>query len=58
MSLDARPEQPLIAEVERLAPRLDRAKATLAVYLRVEGSQSELRPAMAARVECNEGASR
>ncbi|MEZ4229516.1 MAG: efflux RND transporter periplasmic adaptor subunit [Polyangiaceae bacterium] len=58
VSLDARPEQPLIAEVERLAPRLDRAKATLAVYLRVEGSQSELRPAMAARVECNEGASR
>ncbi|MEZ4370955.1 MAG: efflux RND transporter periplasmic adaptor subunit [Polyangiaceae bacterium] len=55
--LDAAPEQPQQAEVERLAPRLDRARATLAVYLRVANSPVELRPAMAARVECNEGAS-
>ncbi len=58
VSLDAAPERALVAHVERLAPRLDRAKATLSVYLRVDGSQNLLRPAMAARVECNEGASR
>lgn len=56
--LDASPGETLSAEVERLAPRLDRAKATLAIYLRLEHSTFPLRPGMAARVECNQGASR
>ncbi|MCA9646970.1 MAG: efflux RND transporter periplasmic adaptor subunit [Polyangiaceae bacterium] len=58
VSLDAAPEAQVQAEVERLAPRLDRAKATLAVYLRVTSRELELRPSMAGRVECNEGVPR